>query len=381
MNERIHFINDYLSEQWSLIELSELYAISRESGHNWLDRYRRTGFSGLAENPRPSRDRGPTTAGNLVAAIIGLHHEQPSWGPRKIIAKLAAGQPGVAWPTPSTAGEILKRAGLASGRRRRGSPPPHASTIPQYANHVWGVDHRAWVRLGDGSRVEPLAVMDGFSRYLIGATTTTIGTAAHAKAKLLLERAFQEHGLPQVIRSDSGALFTSRGATGLTPLTAWWIKLGIKQERVDPGLPRQSDRHERLHMALLEALQPMAANRSVQERRFTKFMRDYNEERPHEALGQRTPASVYRRSRRLMPARLPEPDYPAEAEVRKVRSNGEIKWQGQFIFISEVLIGEHVAMEETEAGQWQARFFDTPIGWIDPGKRKLCRLATPDEAG
>ena len=171
--------------------------------------------------------------------------------------------------------------------------------------------------------------------------------------------------------------FASTGTTGLTALSAWWIKLGIKHERIDPGQPRQNGRHERFHRTLLEAMHPASADRSARARRFRAFARDYNEERPHEALGQRTPASVYRPSPRALPRRLPEPSYPAGAAVRQVRSNGEIKWQGDLIHICSALAGEAVGVEETEDGSWQVCFFDVPIGVINRKTRKLRRLGVP----
>src|SRR6185312_7210393 len=311
----------------------------------------------------------------LAEAIVGMRRERPSWGPRKIIAKLSSRQADMPWPSPSTAGEILKRAGLIGDRRLRRRAPPRlgALTVPGHANHVWGVDHKGGVRLGDGTRAEPLTMTDGFSRYLIGVTATA--STSQAQAKPSFERAFREHGLPEVIRSDNGSPFASAGVTGLTRLSAWWIKLCIKHERIDPGQPQQNGRHERLHLTLLEAMRPPAANRAAQQRRFERFRRDYNEERPHEALGQRPPATVYRSSSRPMPRRLPEPDYPAGTEVRKVRTTGEIKWKGNSIFVSEALAGEALAIEETGAGQWLVRFFAAPIGCIDPNGTTLRRLA------
>jgi transposase InsO family protein len=277
----------------------------------------------------------------------------------------------VDWPSASTAGEILKRAGLVGGRRIRRRAPPRLGelTVPQYANHVWGIDHKGWIRLGDGSRVEPFTMTDGFSRYLIGVAATS--STRQAECQPPLERAFQEYGLPEVIRSDNGPPFASTGTTGLTAMSVWWIKLGIRHERIDPGHPQQNGRHERFHFTLLEAMRPPPPNRTAQARRFAAFARDYNEERPHEALGQRPPASVYQCSSRSMPTRLPEPDYPAEAAVRRVRSNGEIKWRGDLIHICTSLIGETIAIEETEDGHWRVHFFDVPIGIID---RQTCKL-------
>jgi len=377
MDERVSFIADHISGLWTMTELCERYEISRKTGYKWLDRHRLEGPAGLVERSHAPRVHGRATPQYMVDAIIGLRQERPSWGPRKIIGKLEARQPSIAWPTPSTAGAILKRAGLVCSRRVRRRAPPRLGelTVPQHANHVWGIDHKGWIRLRDGMRLEPLTVTDGFSRYLISVGAT--GSTEHAEAKPLIERAFREYGLPEVIRSDNGSPFASTGITGLTRLSVWWIKLGIRHERIDPGHPQQNGSHERFHLTLLEAMRPAAANRAAQARRFAAFTRDFNEERPHEALGQRTPASIYGRSPRALPARLAQPEYPAAALVRHVRSNGEIKWRGDYVHICSALAGETIAVEETADGHWQVRFFDVPLGMIDENTRKLSRCPQP----
>jgi putative transposase len=380
MDERVRFIADYRSGLWTMTELCERHEISRKTGYKWLDRYRSEGAAGLMDRSHAPHAHGRATPQAIVEAIVDLRRERPTWGPRKIIGKLEGRQPGIEWPSPSTAGEILKRTGLIKSRRIRRRAPPRLGqlTVPQHANQVWGIDHKGWIRLGDGTRVEPLTVTDGFSRYLIRVAATT--STRQAECRPLIERVFREYGLPEVIRSDNGPPFASTGTTGLTALSVWWIKLGIRHERIDPGHPQQNGRHERFHLTLLEAMQPPAANLAVQARRFAAFARDYNEERPHQALGQRPPASFYQASTRAMPTRLPEPDYPAEAAVRRVRGNGEIKWHGDLIYLCDSLIGEPVAIEETEEGHWQVRFFNVPIGIIDRQARKLRRgpsTATP----
>jgi putative transposase len=373
---RIDFIADQRSGLWTMTELCERYEISRKTGYKWLDRYRLEGPSGLEDRSHAARVHGRATPQHIVDAIVGLRLERPSWGPRKIVSKLEVRQGDVDWPSASTAGEILKRAGLVNSRRVRRRAPPRMGqlTVPQHANHVWALDHKGWIRLGDRSRVEPFTMTDGFSRYLISLAAT--GSTQYAECHPLLERAFREYGLPQIIRSDNGSPFASTGITGLTALSVWWIKLGICHERIDPGHPQQNGRHERFHLTLLEAMRPPPPTKAAQARRFAAFMRDYNEERPHEALGQRPPASVYKASPRAMPSRLPEPNYPVGAAVRQVRSNGEIKWRGDLIHICSALGGEAVAVEETEDGAWQVRFFDVPIGIIDQQTRKLRRCAS-----
>ena len=376
MDERVSFIADHRTGLWTMTELCERYEISRKTGYKWLDRYRMEGVEGLVERSHAARVHGRATPQHIVDAIVGLRQERPSWGPRKIVSKLEARQGDVEWPSASTAGEILKRAGLVCSRRVRRRAPPRMGqlTVPRHANHVWGLDHKGWIRLGDGSRSEPFTVTDGFSRYLISLAAT--GSTQYAECKPPLERAFREYGLPEVIRSDNGSPFASTGTTGLTALSVWWIKLGIRHERIDPGHPQQNGRHERFHLTLLEAMRPPPPSRAAQARRFAAFARDYNEERPHESLGQRPPASVYQTSSRALPKRLPEPDYPAEAAVRQVRSNGEIKWRGDFVHLCSALADEAVAIEETEDGHWQVRFFNVPIGIIDQKTRKLRRCAS-----
>ena len=376
MDQRISFIADQRTGLWTMTELCERYEVSRKTGYKWLDRYRLEGPGGLVDRSHAALVHGRATPQHIVDAIVGLRRERPSWGPRKIVSKLEARQRDVDWPSASTAGEILKRAGLVSNRRVRRRAPPRMGqlTVPQHANHVWALDHKGWIRLGDGCRVEPFTVTDGFSRYLISLAAT--GSTQYAECQAPLERAFREYGLPQIIRSDNGSPFASTGTTGLTALSVWWIKLGIRHERIDPGHPQQNGRHERFHGTLLEAMRPPPPTRAVQARRFAAFARDYNEERPHEALGQRPPASAYQPSPRAMPRRLPAPEYPPEAAVRQVRSNGEIKWRGDFIHICSALVDEAVAVEETADGHWQVRFFDVPIGIIDQKTRKLRRCAS-----
>ena len=381
MDERLRFMADFLRGEMSMVELCELYEVSRKTGYKWRSRYESAGAAGLAERSHAPLCHGRATPAAMIEAVEALRRQYPSWGPLKILGKLQERDGQADWPSRSTIADILKKAGLASGRRVRRRAPPrlHTLTVPQHANHVWRVDYKGWQRLGDGSRSEPLTATDGFSRYLVGLGCTC--SPQEAEAKVLFERMFAEHGLPEVIRSDNGLPFASASVTGLTRLSAWWLKLGIRHERIDPGAPQQNGGHERFHRTLLEAMTPPAADMTEQAQRFCRFAQYYNEERPHEALGQRPPARFYRPSERAMPPHLPEPVYPAEAAVRQVRSNGEIKWQGDLVFVSSALVGEALGLEEQENGQWIVRFFDTPLGIIDPKTNKLRRPAAPRPGG
>jgi putative transposase len=381
MDARVEFVTEVLRGEDSMTALCERYGISRKTGYKWCDRFRQEGIAGLAARSHAPLQHGRMTAPAIAEAIEALRRKRPSWGSRKLIAWLEAYDPALTWPSASTADGILKRAGLVTGRRLHQRAPPRLGelTQPSHANHVWAVDHKGWIRLGDGSRSEPLTVTDGFSRYLVSVSAT--GSTATSEARPLFEQAFDEYGLPEVIRSDNGSPFASKGATGLTQLSAWWIKLGIRHERIDPGSPQQNGRHERFHLTLLEAMTPAPADRLMQQQRFVAFKQDYNHERPHQALGQKPPATLYSKSARAMPDRLPEPVYGAEVAARQVRSNGEIRWRGDLIHVSSALTGEAVGVEETADGEWLVRFFDVPLGVIDQASRKLRRPVGPKPAG
>jgi len=240
-------------------------------------------------------------------------------------------------------------------------------------NDVWCADFKGWFRTTDGARCDPLTISDAHSRFLIDCRIVApTGDGARPR----FERAFRAFGLPRAIRTDNGAPFASIGAAGLSRLSIDWVKLGIKLERIDPGQPQQNGRHERMHRTLkAETSRPPAQNARQQQARFDRFRRDYNHERPHEALGQEPPAAHYEPSPRPCPDCIPEPWYDADHAVRRVRTSGEIKWGGELIFVSEALIGEPVGIAETELGDWIVRFVDIDLGLIDRNTKRLRRFS------
>lgn len=377
MDQRVALIADWLTGLSTMVELSEHYGVSRKTAYKWLERYRTEGAAGLRERSSAPLVHGRATDAALVAAIIQQKEARPRWGPRKIVAKLAQQHPELAWPAASTAGEVLKRAGLVEGRRRRSRVPPTLGglTVAERPNHLWAVDYKGWVRLGDGRRCEPLTMTDSFSRFLI--LVEGCESTKGSQAMPIFDRAFRDYGLPEAIRSDNGPPFATVGITGLSALGVWWAKLGIRHERITPGKPQQNGRHERFHLTLKEAMEPRSPDWAAQAERFAAFRHDYNHERPHQALKQVPPAKLYVRSPRRLPKRLPEPDYPREADIRRVRSGGEIKWAGEMLFVSEALAGEWVAIEELETGELQMRFYAKPIGIIDTRQKRLQRLVVP----
>ena len=214
----------------------------------------------------------------------------------------------------------------------------------------------------------PLTVQDAHSRYLLGCAghRQVSGPATRAT----LQKVFREHGLPERLRSDNGSPFASVGAGRLSKLAAWWLKLGIELERIQPGKPQQNGRHERMHRVLkAETARPPAANRRRQQERFDRFRDEYNLVRPHGALAQRTPASAHARSTREYPKRVPDPEYPLHWERCRVRRDGSLKFQGRQPHLSEALAGEAVGLVEVEEELWQIWFSDYKVAVLDAARR------------
>ena len=377
MDERVMFIGECLRGELPMTVLCERYGISRKTGYKWLGRYQGDPMGGLCDRSRAPHHRANGLAAEVVEKILAMRHRHPFYGPRKLLVKLASRYPLQQWPAASTIGDLLRREGESAPRRRRRCATPVTRPFAEVTapNDTWCADFKGWFRTADGERCDPLTISDAHSRFLIACRIvepTTEGVQPRFK------RAFREFGLPRAMRTDNGPPFASNGAGGLSRLSVEWVKLGINLERIDPGAPQQNGRHERMHRTLKDQTsRPPAATAHEQQRRFDRFRAHYNHERPHEALGQKTPDSCYAASARAYPDRIEEPWYDADHAVRRVRSKGEIKWGGDFVFVSEVLIGEPVGIAETEDGDWIVRFADIDLGCIDHRTKKLRRFAPP----
>jgi putative transposase len=359
-------------------EICQSFAISRTIGYKWLQRYAAEGVDGLRDRSRAPLVHGRAREAEVVAVVLALRERYRHWGPKKLRVKLAELMPQTALPAASTIGEWLRKEGLTAVPKRRRHCPPGSQPFraADHPNAVWSVDFKGWFRTSDGTRCDPLTISDAMSRYLLACQALERPDQAHVRR--VFDATFCEFGLPLAIRSDNGTPFASTGAGGLSALSLWWIKLGIAPERIEPGKPQQNGRHERMHRTLkAETASPPAANLGAQQARFDRFRQAFNADRPHEALGFGTPASLYRPAPRAYPCALREPAYTADCAVRRVRSNGEIRWAGELIFVSEVLIGEPVAVEETDAGDWRVRFAGIELGFIDLKRRRLARKPTP----
>ena len=184
------------------------------------------------------------------------------------------------------------------------------------------------------------------------------------------EWVFRQSGLPEVIHTDNGTPFASLALGGLSQLSKWWIKLGIKPERIRPGKPAQNGRHERMHRTLKQGVAPQS-DLPEQQRQYDPFVEEYNWERSHEALGRKTPGSVYCTSSRSYPAKLAEVEYESGVTVRRVRHNGEIKWRGELLYLSEVLAKEPVGLKPIDEDRWELRYSFHLLGILDERTKNI----------
>lgn len=374
MDRRTQFIAEWLSGDHTKRELCEAYGISRPTGDKWISRYQHSGALGLLEHSRAPHRHPNAVPEALRERIFQMKLAHRGWGPKKVMDRLRVVEPGEAWPADSTAGELLKRAGMV--KVRRGRVRSAADTQPfadcGQCNAVWSADFKGDFALGDARRCYPLTVSDNYSRYLLQCRALP-QTSAKAVWPWF-ERVFREYGLPQAIRSDNGAPFASLALGGISELSKWWIRLGIKPERIRPGCPSQNGRHERMHRTLkAAATRPAAADLSAQQQRFDAFVAEYNWERSHESLERRTPGDIYQASPRRYPSKLPPVEYGLGVTVRQVRHNGQIKWRGDMVYLSQVLAGESVALRAVEEDQWEIRYSFHLLGVLDKRQGKILR--------
>ena len=363
MDQRTQFIADHLRETQTITELCDRYGVSRKTGYKWIARYLRLGPAGLEEHSRRPHRAPNQTADEIVAAILEARQRHPGWGGKKLRALLQRRHPRWTLPGRSTVCDILRRHGLVPTRRqrRRLGHPGKPTTIMGAPNAVWCADYKGQFKTGDGRYCYPLTVTDGFSRFLLGCQG--LGSTAGAEAQPVFTRLFKEYGLPLRIRTDNGVPFATTTLARLSKLSAWWVRLGILPECIEPGRPDQNGRHERMHRTLKAATtRPAAGSLGAQQRRFNAFREEFNHVRPHEALEQQTPAACYYPSPRPMPDRLPPLEYPDRFEVRYVSANGGIRWNHRWVNVSTVCVGEYVGLEEIDDGIWNVYFGPLRLG-------------------
>src|SRR5262245_29285998 len=363
MDQRLLFIADARRGTLSRTELCARYGVSRKTGYKWLARHHEDGPSGLLERSRRPHCCPHATPRETVDLLLDARHHHPTWGAKKLLHILSRKYPAWEWPARSTVCDLLRRHGMVPKARRRPHPghPGRPDTLMTEPNQIWTADFKGQFRTRDGVYCYPLTVVDGYSRFLLGCQA--LDSTSHVGAQQVFRRLFHEFGLPELIRTDNGVPCATCALARLSQLSVWWIRLGIYPELIEPSHPEQNGRHERMHRTLkAETTRPAAGHRSSQQRRFNAFRDEFNHHRPHEALGQDTPASRYRPSPRPFPERLSALEYPSHYETRLVSNNGGMRWSSQWVNVSHVLGGEHVGLEEIDDGIWDLYFGRLKLG-------------------
>lgn len=364
MDLRVQLIQDYQQGQ-SIQALAGIYQVSRKTVYKWLDRHRAEGVAGLADRSRAPLHVPGRLCQDVVARIVEAR-QRWHWGPRKLRVKLAAAHPEINWPAESTIGEVLKRAGLTDPRKLRVRTPPYRQPFAsvEAANQTWCADFKGHFHTADGARCDPLTITDAHSRYLLRCHITPKADGAHVAA--VFDACFREYGLPEVIHTDNGVPFASRAPGGLSRVSMEWVKLGIVPERSRPASPQDNGRHERMHSTLKQAtLRPPARTPRQQQQAFDRFRHEFNHERPHESLGDLTPASCYRASSRPMPRRTPELEYGDDVLVRRVSQQGSVKMHGERTFISEIFAYEWLGLRALDERYFEVLYGPVRLGFLD----------------
>lgn len=367
MEERLRFVRDALSDRFTMSELCARYGISRRIGYKWLARYEAEGRPGLRDRSRAPHQCPHRIPKAVETLLLQERQAHPFWGARKLLKVLADRHPKIdRWPAASTAADLLARHGLVQRRHRR-RPSTHPGVVrPTTAapNDLWTADFKGQFRTGDRQYCYPLTIADQHTRFLLacrGLLSTQTVTA-----KPVFERVFREYGLPIAIRTDNGVPFATQAIHGLSFLNVWWMQLGIVHQRIRPGCPQENGAHERMHRTLKrQAIKPVRATCAAQQRNFDAFQREYNTERPHERLGQQTPASQYRTSPRPYPERLPIPEYPGHFVVKKITTGGTFRFQNRLLYLANAMVDQQIGLEETDDGIWAIHFNTVLLATFD----------------
>jgi putative transposase len=367
-DQRKQFIEACLEGQLTIAELCRRYEISPKSGYKWLRRYESEGISGLQDRSRAPLRQALKTPDEITQEVLKIRYRFPTWGPKKVLGYLKLHHPDTPWPATTTIGNLFDKNGLTVPRKLRRRVPARTQPLShcQSPNDVWCADFKGWFLTGDGNRYEPFTLTDGASRYLLRCVRLDRNNTEHVWA--VLDAAFRENGLPLSFRTDNGAPFATCGPGRLSKLSINLIKANVVPEWIDPGKPQQNGRHERMHKTLKgETASPPEPTMEDQDMTSKKFQKYYNNIRPHEALGQKPPASMYQISSREWNGNLKSPEYDNEFLVRKVRPNGQVSMRTVDIYIGPALVGEPVGLKEI-AGGYEVYYGTIFLGKIDEKK-------------
>jgi putative transposase len=375
VNERLKFVAAHQAERVTMTELCRRFGVSRRTGYKILARYREEGPEGLRDQSRAPKTHPNQTSPDTESAILLVRKAHPTWGSKKIITVLARSMVEEDLPARSTIDAVLKRAGVVVSRKRRRRKQPAAPPVVEAhnPNDVWSMDYKGWFKVGDGTRCDPLTVNDVCSRVSLECRAM-VGPKLEDVRKRL-EIMFWQFGLPSYMLSDNGPPFASSGLGRLSRLGVWLLRLGVQPVYIQPGRPDQNGRHERFHETLkAETANPPKSTIRAQQTAFDRFQLIYNEERPHEALDMQVPAKVYDLSQRRMPDTLPVHDYDEQVVVRRVRSDGSIRWAGKYVFVGQAMYSESIGLRQVEEDLWHVYLGPMRLGVLHGRSKTIVPL-------
>lgn len=383
MDERMFFIGR-LQNGEKMTDLCKEFGISRKTGYKFLNRYNGLGPMGFYDLSRRPHTSPHKTSEEIKELIFNTKQEKPTWGAAKIREWLIRRHNGVNIPSRFTVHEILNKYNLVQRRisRRKGNGFFQSPVVDSRGpNEIWCADFKGQFQLGNGKYCYPLTVSDHFSRFLI--TCEGLENTKEDMAQKVFENTFEEYGLPDVIKTDNGVPFASIGLFGLSKLSVWWLRLGIKLQRIEPGQPQQNGRHERMHLTLKrDTTRPSGANFLQQQEKFDQFKNLYNTERPHEALGMKCPGEIYQHSKRKLPKELKDPQYPFHDYIKRVDWGGKLRIRSTVVCVlSKPLSHQVVGLREEDSGLWRITFMDLDLGLYDEEEKKFKPFALPQPSG
>lgn len=348
LKARQRLVEAVLAGRQTVKTLASRCGVSRQSAYKWLQRYRQGGVAALHDQLRRPRRSPKRLAAHWIQALAQARRVHPHWGAKKIRHHLRRKYPRRRLPCVRTIHRHLRRLGWVRPRPRRARSGPAVAhpglSQARRPNHVWTVDFKGWFRTDDGARQEPLTVRDLFSRY--GLRLRLLPHQDDRPVRRSMQRLFQARGLPEAIRVDNGSPFAGKGALGLSRLSVWWLRLGIRVEFTRRARPGDNAAHEQFHGCYQREVVALgAAHGPAMQRRSSLWLAHYNGKRPHEALAGRTPAQAYRPSPRPYPKELPPLVYSRRWEVRRVRNRGHIKWRGRLRFMGRAFVGQTVGLK------------------------------------
>lgn len=382
MEQKVEFICEWLSQQYSITELCDSFGISRPTGYRLIQKYETQGIEGLLEKSRAPINHPNKTKEEVINKIIELKGDHKTWGAKKLRELLFNDFSADEIPSVTTTHLILSKNGLVRPQRRlRRVKPCFPIFDPSECNEVWSADFKGKFKMGNMKYCHPLTIADSKSRYLF--TAKAMLSENYKSVQNEFRRVFRTYGMPKQVHTDNGAPFGNVASIQrFTRLSYWFIELGILPVFSDPAHPEQNGRHERMHRDLkASCVSPSSFDLKSQQKQLNHFVREYNQVRPHEALEMETPGKVHQRSETPYPERIKKYDYPKNMKVMNVTQNGSVRWRSyHWVYMTRALIGKQVGAEEIGNGIWKVYYRNVFLGYFNENdirdKEKSIRLST-----